>query len=458
MTTVILSSEQGQLDDMDFNTAEDDHVVDITNCNNQTSVDDGFIQLVTNKKKKMSRKNQSKEQANKRNAISKSSSSTFTHNAYKSSTSVQFGASKWAKPTIQRSERLLSQPHDTPQNLFSKEQSVSTISNNVVTHTTSRNDDEATLPSTLSPNKDNVNFQTASTDETMTIRTSDGGTSEDDIPSFQLQSLSALMEDYGEYDANWMKVEPSGLAATPVFEEYDDCRIISHDTNEQQQIENTDKIVVNSLNRLQLHGHAPIHVEFVSFGFRHGVPSEVRFYSTGNCYRQPLLPFDIRGVIAPIAPYLIHMDGKSPVIKNTMIRWKSPIDNKSKQHGSRGCNANKQNPPTKDVTYMNVKDYVHENIIPPVVDAIIEAIDVGKHGYASPLTVSIYVGSEIGRHRSVVTSEIAATVLRKLLRTNDNNCFQCPVSVGCRHRDLQQQHNSNGHKASSKIQKAFEDE
>ena len=50
--------------------------------------------------------------------------------------------------------------------------------------------------------------------------------------------------------------------------------------------------------------------------------------------------------------------------------------------------------------------------------------------------MAIYVGSEYGKHRSVVCAEFAATALRKLLRANDKGQFTAPVSVGTQHRDV----------------------
>ena len=72
-------------------------------------------------------------------------------------------------------------------------------------------------------------------------------------------------------------------------------------------------------------------------------------------------------------------------------------------------------------------------------DALVEAIDQSGHGYALPLRMIVYVGSESGRHRSVVFSELAATSLRKKLRSNVNNRFAQPCSVGTRHRDIERQ-------------------
>ena len=72
--------------------------------------------------------------------------------------------------------------------------------------------------------------------------------------------------------------------------------------------------------------------------------------------------------------------------------------------------------------------------------ALVEAIQDG-YGHASPLNMSIYVGSEFGRHRSVVIVEAAAVTLRNILRRNEGDRFaSTPVSVGTRHRDVDKAH------------------
>jgi hypothetical protein len=106
---------------------------------------------------------------------------------------------------------------------------------------------------------------------------------------------------------------------------------------------------------------------------------------------------------------------------------------------------------------MNVRDYARDVLAPLVADALVEAIDTGGHGYVSPLSMTIFVGSELGRHRSVVATELGATAIRQLLRQNMDCRFRCAVSVGCRHRDIQQQNNSASQKMSKK-QRAFEDD
>jgi hypothetical protein len=255
---------------------------------------------------------------------------------------------------------------------------------------------------------------------------------------------------------------------------------LQHQQNQQQQEpqheeeeEEHKTLPTDGINRLQLHGHAPIHVEFVSFGYRYGIPSEIRYYSTGNCYTQPLLPFDTRTALVPVPVYLSHIDGKAGIIKNTMLRWRpAPAMGVADSHRQRpnkqkSTDDNDHNTTTtgsssssnsNSKNCMNVREYVNGRVIPPVANAIVQAIDIGQHGYVSPITISIYIGSENGKHRSVVTAELSAVALRKILRTNTDNRFQCPVSVGCRHRDICLSSSSSHNKSTTaKKQKAFED-
>ncbi len=75
-----------------------------------------------------------------------------------------------------------------------------------------------------------------------------------------------------------------------------------------------------------------------------------------------------------------------------------------------------------------------------IFSAIEEAIRSGGHGYAFPLEAKIHIGSEYGRHRSVVLCEKLAQMIRTLLRQNEGSRIQQPVSVSTRHRDVDNNH------------------
>ena len=78
-------------------------------------------------------------------------------------------------------------------------------------------------------------------------------------------------------------------------------------------------------------------------------------------------------------------------------------------------------------------DAVHQ-VARDAVKALEDAVEAGA-GWAAPLTVTVNVGSEAGKHRSVVVCEAAAVAVRNLLRRNEGG-IEVPCSVGTRHRDV----------------------
>lgn len=92
----------------------------------------------------------------------------------------------------------------------------------------------------------------------------------------------------------------------------------------------------------------------------------------------------------------------------------------------------------------DIQKYARTTLADQVWDCLLEAQKEG-YGYASPLEMTIYVGSESGKHRSVVLCEWAATAIRKRLRANEKGCILQSVSVETKHRDIERQkENSNG--------------
>jgi hypothetical protein len=84
-----------------------------------------------------------------------------------------------------------------------------------------------------------------------------------------------------------------------------------------------------------------------------------------------------------------------------------------------------------------MEDFCQKKTATKVWDCLVDAQNDGGHGYALPLEMTIYVlGSESGRHRSVVVCEWAAAQLRKLLRENEHDVLQQPLSVGTQHREV----------------------
>ena len=215
-----------------------------------------------------------------------------------------------------------------------------------------------------------------------------------DFMSQAKKPLAELLADYGEQDLDFKKVVPT----------------IS--TEEQSPIHNKSRRE-DFNNRLTLQGKAPIHVEVTSFGFIHGVPSDVR--SGGWSYSHPLSPLDCRD-LPQVPQYMARQDGLSPAVKRVLKNARDSDDDTKRDY--------------------RVQEYANE-LGQQMFDALYEAITAGGYGHASPLRMTIYVGSETGRHRSVVVCELAATALRKLLRSNQDNRISQPVSVGTRHRDIE---------------------
>jgi hypothetical protein len=191
------------------------------------------------------------------------------------------------------------------------------------------------------------------------------------------QPMDDLLADYGEQDLNWKQMNVPTSDSLP-------------EVGQQQ-----------SESRLTQLGKAPIHIQFYSFGYHHGAPNEVR---NGWSHAQPLPVHDCRD-LATVPGHLLWQDGLSGVVKRELM-WNTDIRNMANDLADR------------------------------VADAVMDAINEGGHGYALPLKMQILVASELGKHRSVVFCELAATALRKRLRANENNQFREPCSVDTFHRDL----------------------
>ena len=210
-----------------------------------------------------------------------------------------------------------------------------------------------------------------------------------DFHARRKQPLSSLLADFGEADPNWMKRKPAnGVTST------DPAIIIDDEEN----------------SRLARQGKAPIHVDFISFGYVHGAPPEIR--NKGWTYSNPLPPYDCRE-FEQVPHYLEWRDGLSGAVRRALLE-----NSKGNIRKSAAIAAERAE------------------------EALIEAIQAG-HGYALPLTMGIYVGSHLGRHRSVLYCELAATALRKLLRTNTGNRILQPVSVGTSHLHLDRRHKTS---------------
>lgn len=293
-----------------------------------------------------------------------------------------FSGAAWSRPSLQDNERGLSEQRSA------KEQKIQEV-----------------LTEELQNSTDPVGTAIAATaavgivaaDEDANVSDDGRNESTDDFMIQSKKSLSELMADYGEQDLNWKQVQPTTI-------------------DEEEEGDAAQTSSPPPANRLTKHGKAPIHVEFSSFGYFHGAPAELR---NGWSHAQPLAVFDCRD-LEPVPHYLAWQSGLSGAVKRALMFPRRNGDDKEDEAT------------TKSPSIRKVAREVAENVATKVV----EAIEEGGHGYAMPLQMVVYVGSESGRHRSVVLCELAATALRKLLRSNKDNRFTQPCSVGTRHRDL----------------------
>jgi hypothetical protein len=190
-------------------------------------------------------------------------------------------------------------------------------------------------------------------------------------------------------------------------------------------------------SRLAPHGKAPINIVLESFGYIHGAPqSQSQSWSP---YSQPLPALDIRNVTDPVPSHLLFHDGlNSGILKRILKEQTVVINNNCNNNNNNNKNGDKEDELSPSIQYKNLQDYsrrfiTNEWIFPKLVVAQIE----GQHGYVNPVTMTIHIGSYLGRHRSVVVVEWVATELRKLLRHNHGGVITVPVSVQTMHRDVE---------------------
>ena len=203
------------------------------------------------------------------------------------------------------------------------------------------------------------------------------------LESFQSRCqmpLTELLEEFGEFDPNFKKVVPT-------------CEPQQYQGHDDHEIDPT-----SDSGQLGKVGKAPIHVEFSSFGYSFSAPSR----SMGRTHANPLSPFDCRH-LKTVPPYLAAKPGLAFAVKRALL------SDEFKIFGSQ--------------------------LVDQVVNALVEAIEDG-YGYVMPLRMTIYVGSEFGRHRSVVLCEEAAKGLRERLRKNVNQRISVAVSVSAIHPDM----------------------
>ena len=230
---------------------------------------------------------------------------------------------------------------------------------------------------------------------------------------FQMQPLSALLADYGEFDPHWMNQQPE------IVETESPTSTLKVETQR------------STTNRLGQQGKAPLHIDIISFGFRYGAPSTRK---DGWSQTQPLQPFDCRDILPPVPGYMQFHDGlSSGQVKRFLL-----YDFRRQNHRRKAEESSEQDGNGEIDEAPSVRDYSVDTVAPKIYEALIEAVRTGGYGYALPLRMQIFVGSEWGRHRSVVAAEQTASALRNLLRNcKEYNVLECPCSVATQHRDIE---------------------
>jgi len=224
----------------------------------------------------------------------------------------------------------------------------------------------------------------------------------DSIASFNTLltgSLDDLLADYGEF---------TPLPPPDEYAKKSDSATDTVDEGDEDADGSSEEEGEATMGMLAPNGKAPLHVQFVSFGFCYGKPPQ-----NGWSLSDPLPPFDVRSLDKP-GDGVIKLSGLSYRVKNELLR------NRKSKEGI-------QTPMWENV------HVIAEQAFGAVFDAIRDGAS-----WASPLTISVNVGSEYGRHRSVVLCEAAGIALRNLLRKNEveNKTVSVPCSVGTQHRDV----------------------
>ena len=234
---------------------------------------------------------------------------------------------------------------------------------------------------------------------------------------FVMQSMASLLDDYGEFDPHWMDKQPDIPAEST------------------QSTVATNSTAVTTTNRLGQQGKAPLHIDIISFGFRHGVPALRR---DGWSQTHPLVPFDCRESLPPVPDYLQSHDGLSSGLVKRFLLYE--FRRQAYQNTQRAKKEAEKDETLENAmdSFVSVREYGAETVAPQIFQALLEALQNGDYGYASPLKIQFYIGSEWGRHRSVVAVEQTAIALRTLLRNCSDNdkTISCPCSVATVHRDL----------------------
>lgn len=128
-----------------------------------------------------------------------------------------------------------------------------------------------------------------------------------DFKSRCQQPLSELMNDYGDEDPDWRAFQPTLMNTIEKAEE-----TLGPSETVAQQSSEIDECGENRLGR---QGKAPIHIEFISFGYAHGVPAAIR---NGWSHAQPLSAFDCRD-LPEVPGHLLWRNGCSGLVQSKLM-------------------------------------------------------------------------------------------------------------------------------------------
>ncbi|KAL3808397.1 hypothetical protein ACHAXA_009838 [Cyclostephanos tholiformis] len=296
--------------------------------------------------------------------------------------------------------------------------------------------------------------QYSSTDELREdakVETKDDYSTGDDYQSRLRMPLSKLLAEYGEQDDDWNKEggrmhssTNRGCASGGKHQ----TTIIDAKNGPPSRISRVKRDEATAgQGMLAHHGKASVHLELESFGYKYGAPPHAR---NGFTYTRPLPPLDIRDLDRALG-HVSKFNGLSYLVRRSLLnpsRRDDDHDDNKEEDGVDGGDAAMKTT-TKEDERSPMRRRADE-IADEIVKVLVESIDEGGHGPVSPLTMTISIGSEYGRHRSVVLVEHLAVVLRARLRRNDGSRYdgvvdhsgivRQPVSVGTRHRDLDARH------------------
>ena len=302
---------------------------------------------------------------------------------------------------------------------------------------------------------DTTAVDTADTTTTTIAANTTATSNRDDIHTFYSRcklNIHQLMEEYGDFDPDFenMKValndddndthQEKERSQSPIMES-------QHNDNNDYNIND------NGISgMLGTSGNAPINVELVSFGYKYSVPPQAR---QGWSYSNPLSPIDCRdlprcphyvaklsGLSFKVRKVLLSSEYGSSIEKDNVYNDSSEIEEQQYQLQRLKEKHQEQSKNSKDLNPLRLKSV---ELSKAILKSMEEAIQEGQHGYAFPLKATVFIGSEYGRHRSVVLCDIVAQEMRKLLRCcNDHNVttlrIDVPVSVSLRHRDVDKSH------------------